>query len=155
MEYAAESNLKQVTLELGGKSRHIIVDDADLDPAVSWAALGVLFVSLPQFIHDTDVAYMIDLNRFNQCQVCTAGTRIFLHEKIFDKFLEAFTAKMKAGKIGDPFAPDTILGPQVTQTHFDVRTVLKDDTTSNDDRLWLLAYHKVYRTWEEGGCQGP
>ena len=70
-------------------------------------------------------------NRFNQGQVCTAGARIFVQEKIYDKFLEAFTKKMKGGKIGDPFELDTALGPQVTQTHFNVRTLLKDDAMSN------------------------
>lgn len=44
MEYAAKSNLKNVTLELGGKSPNIILDDADLDQAVAWAAHGVLYV---------------------------------------------------------------------------------------------------------------
>ncbi|KAF8314575.1 aldehyde dehydrogenase domain-containing protein [Cantharellus anzutake] len=97
MKAAAASNLKRVTLELGGKSPNIIFQDADLDRAVSWAAFGALA---------------------NQGQLCIAGSRVFVHEDIYDKFLAAFTEKMKSVRIGDPFLPDTFQGPQVTETHF-------------------------------------
>ena len=51
LKAAAASNLKKVTLELGGKSPQIIFDDANLDEAVSWATVGILFVPLPHFAH--------------------------------------------------------------------------------------------------------
>jgi len=98
MESAARSNLKNVTLELGGKSPNIIFADADLDLAVGWAAHGIFY---------------------NQGQVCCAGSRIFVQESIHDKFLEAFTEKAKSLQVTDPFDSDTYNGPQVSQTQFD------------------------------------
>lgn len=98
MEAAAKSNLKDVTLELGGKSPNVIFDDADLEQAVNWAAHGVFF---------------------NHGQTCCAGTRVFVQEGIYDKFLEKFTAKVQSLKVGDPFADDSFQGPQVSQAHFD------------------------------------
>ncbi|KAF1925990.1 ALDH-like protein [Didymella exigua CBS 183.55] len=71
---AADSNLKKVTLELGGKSPNIILPDADLEKAVKWSAWGI---------------------NMNYGQTCHAGTRIHVHEDIYDKFTELFTARMK------------------------------------------------------------
>ncbi|KAF9649990.1 NAD-dependent aldehyde dehydrogenase [Thelephora ganbajun] len=98
MEAAAKSNLKNVTLELGGKSPNIIFNDADLGQAVNWTAHG-LFV--------------------NSGQICCAGTRIFVQSGIYDKFLAKFTERIKTIKVGDPFAKDTNQGPQVSQIQFD------------------------------------
>ncbi|KAI6122417.1 aldehyde dehydrogenase [Pisolithus thermaeus] len=98
MEAAAKSNLKIVTLELGGKSPNIIFNDADLEQAVNWAMLGVFF---------------------NQGQCCIAGSRIFVQEGIYDEFLKRFTEKSQSIKIGDPFAPDTYQGPQVSKIQYD------------------------------------
>ncbi|KAI6042818.1 aldehyde dehydrogenase [Pisolithus marmoratus] len=98
MEAAAKSNLKNITLELGGKSPNIIFDDADIEQAVHWAMLGVFF---------------------NQGQCCIAGSRIFVQEGIYDEFLERFTEKSRSIKIGDPFAADTFQGPQVSKIQYD------------------------------------
>nr|ADY86395.1 aldehyde dehydrogenase [Tricholoma vaccinum] len=100
LKASAESNLKVVTLELGGKSPTIIFDDADLDQAVKWASHGIYF---------------------NMGQVCTAGSRIFVQEGIYDQFLAKFTEAAKAlgAGAGDPFSPATLHGPQVSQTQFD------------------------------------
>ncbi|KAH8107465.1 Aldehyde/histidinol dehydrogenase [Phellopilus nigrolimitatus] len=89
---------KKVTLELGGKSPNIIFADADITQAVKWVAHGVLYP-------------------------CCAGTRIFVHEKIYDDFLEKFMAKAPTIKIGDPFGVDTYQGPQVSQLQFDDATL--------------------------------
>jgi len=97
LKSAASSNLKRVTLELGGKGPAIIWDDADLDTAVSWAAFGI---------------------GFNHGQTCCAGSRVYVHEKIYDVFLEKFTKKLKSFQVGDPFHPNTFQGPQVTETHY-------------------------------------
>ncbi|KAF8324536.1 NAD-dependent aldehyde dehydrogenase [Cantharellus anzutake] len=97
LKSAAASNLKKVTLELGGKSPSIIFDDADLDKAVSWAAFGIVF---------------------NHGQTCSAGSRVYVHEKIYDEFLLKFTEKLKSLKVGNPFAPDTFQGPQASETQF-------------------------------------
>jgi aldehyde dehydrogenase (NAD+) len=98
MEAAAKSNLKNVTLELGGKSPNIIFDDANLEQAVAWAAHGVFW---------------------NHGQACCAGTRIFVQEGIYDEFLKRFTERAKNIKIGDPFQEDTKQGPQVSQLQYD------------------------------------
>ncbi|KAF7306707.1 Aldehyde dehydrogenase [Mycena indigotica] len=98
MAAAANSNLKNVTLELGGKSPNIIFDDADLDQAVSWAAHGIFW---------------------NHGQACCAGSRIFVQAGIYDQFLAAFTEKAKAITVGDPFDEKVDQGPQVSQQQFD------------------------------------
>ncbi|GLB39770.1 putative aldehyde dehydrogenase family protein [Lyophyllum shimeji] len=100
MRAAAESNLKSVTLELGGKSPTIIFDDADLEQAVKWASMGVFY---------------------NAGQACIAGSRIFVHEGIYDQFLEKMTqvAQGLTNATGGPFEPGTQHGPLVSQTQFD------------------------------------
>jgi len=98
MKAAAASNLKNVTLELGGKSPNIVFNDADLDAAVRWAAFGIFF---------------------NHGQCCCAGSRVFVQAGVYDKFVEKFTAHVAKLKIGDPFAHDTFQGPQVSQIQFD------------------------------------
>jgi aldehyde dehydrogenase (NAD+) len=98
MTAAAQSNLKRVTLELGGKSPNIIFDDADLDAAVEGAHLGV-FV--------------------NQGQSCCAGSRVFVQEKVYDQFVEKSVARAAKRRVGDPLDPTTDQGPQVDQPQFD------------------------------------
>lgn len=98
MKAAAASNLKKVTLELGGKSPNIVFNDADIEQAISWVNFGIYF---------------------NHGQTCCAGTRIFVQEGIYDKFLEAFKKRALANKVGDPFHHETFQGPQVSQLQFD------------------------------------
>jgi len=98
MKAAASSNLKNVTLELGGKSPNIIFNDADLEAAVRWAAFGIFF---------------------NHGQTCCAGSRVFVQAGVHDKFVELFTAHVNKLKIGDPFKAETFQGPQVSQVQFD------------------------------------
>src|SRR6195256_1033482 len=98
MKAAAESNLKPVTLELGGKSPNIIFADTDLDEAVEGAHFGLFF---------------------NHGQCCCAGSRVFVEEKIYDQFVEKSSARAKKRTVGDPFDPKTEQGPQVDQAQFD------------------------------------
>jgi len=98
MKAAASSNLKKVTLELGGKSPNIVFDDADIDQAISWVNFGIYF---------------------NHGQCCCAGSRIYVQEGVYDQFLEKFTARAKKNVVGDPFAADTFQGPQVSKLQFD------------------------------------
>ena len=98
MKAAASSNLKKVTLELGGKSPNIVFKDADIEQAISWVNFGIYY---------------------NHGQTCCAGTRIFVHEDIYDKFLEAFKTRAQQNKVGDPFEKDTFQGPQVSKVQFD------------------------------------
>jgi aldehyde dehydrogenase (NAD+) len=98
MEAAAKSNLKRVSLELGGKSPNVVFADADLDAAVEGAYFGLFF---------------------NQGQCCCAGSRLFVEEKVHDQLVQKLVAKAKSQKVGDPFDPDTTQGPQVSQEQFD------------------------------------
>lgn len=97
MKQAAD-RIKPVTLELGGKSPCIICPDADIDHAVEGA-------------HDALF--------FNMGQCCTAGSRTFVHEDIYDEFVEKAVKRAKNRKVGDPFDDDTEQGPQVSKEQFD------------------------------------
>ena len=114
MKAAAASNLKNITLELGGKSPSIIFDDADIDQAVKWASHGILSA-------DTFVVKCVlhTFSSFNHGQCCCAGSRVYVQAGIYDKFIEAFVAHTKGLKVGDPFDPLTYQGPQVSQTQCD------------------------------------
>jgi aldehyde dehydrogenase (NAD+) len=98
MTAAAQSNLKRVSLELGGKSPNIVFADADLDAAVEGAYFGLFF---------------------NQGQCCVAGSRLFVEDSIYDEFVRRMTAKAKSRKVGDPFEHGVEQGPQVSQEQFD------------------------------------
>lgn len=95
---ASTGNLKRVTLELGGKSPHIIFDDADVDTAARVAAAGFCNLS---------------------GQVCLAGTRIFVHERIYDEFAEALAREVSAFTVGDPFEDATRMGPLASLRQFE------------------------------------
>ena len=89
----AAGNLKRVTLELGGKSANIIFPDADLDAAAKAAASGIFF---------------------NSGQVCSAGSRILVHESVHDAVVERLVARAKAMRVGNPLDPSTSMGPLVS-----------------------------------------
>ncbi|KPI42898.1 Aldehyde dehydrogenase [Cyphellophora attinorum] len=95
---AAKSNLKSVILELGGKSPAIVFDDADLDAAVEETQHSV---------------------QWNSGQVCMANTRLYVHSKIADKFVEKFKARFVKIKPGDPTDADTNHGPQADKVQYD------------------------------------
>lgn len=115
MQYASE-NLIPVTMELGGKSPNIFFksvadeDDAFFDKAVEGAVMFAL----------------------NQGEVCTCPSRILVHEDIYDKFMERVIARTKAIKMGNPLAPDTMMGAQA----------------SNDQYEKIMSYMKIGK--EEG-----
>lgn len=90
----ASATMKKVTLELGGKSANIVLEDADLDLAVD----GSLYACY-----------------FHQGQCCTAGSRLILTEKIYDDFVERAVSKLKKMKIGNPLDKDTDVGPLVSE----------------------------------------
>lgn len=97
MKASAESNLKRVTLELGGKSPNIVFADTDIDAAVEGAHFALFF---------------------NQGQCCCAGSRLYVEEKIHAEFTHKLVEKAKARKVGDPFAKETAQGPQVDKEQF-------------------------------------
>ncbi|WP_144006619.1 aldehyde dehydrogenase family protein [Pelomonas sp. KK5] len=93
---AAANRIQRVTLELGGKSALIVLDDADLDEAVSLAIGGAFF---------------------NAGQMCSATSRILVHERLYAEFAQRFVAAAKALRIGDPRDPATTLGPLISRQH--------------------------------------
>lgn len=90
---AAAGNLKKVTLELGGKSPCIIMPDADLEQAIPAAAMAVMF---------------------NSGQTCTATTRLYAHEAIYEQVIAGIAEVAKNVKVGPGFAEDSVLGPLVS-----------------------------------------
>ena len=98
MEAAAQSNLKRVTLELGGKSPNIVFADANMDETVEGVHQGLFF---------------------NHGQCCCAGSRVFVEQKVYDEFVDRSATRAKNRKVGDPFDPATEQGPQVDQTQMD------------------------------------
>jgi aldehyde dehydrogenase (NAD+) len=92
LEAAGRTNLKRVSLELGGKSPNIVFADADMDEAVE-GCHSALF--------------------FNQGQVCCAGSRLFVQEKVYDQFVEQSVARTRLRTVGDPFDARTEQGPQI------------------------------------------
>jgi len=97
MKGAGESNLKNVTLELGGKSPLIIFADADVDEAVEKAHFALFY---------------------NMGQCCTAASRCYVQEGIYDKFVEKSVERAKRRTVGDPFDPKNEAGPQIDDDQF-------------------------------------
>ncbi len=95
---AGRTNLKKVTLELGGKSPNIVLDDADVEAAIAGAAQGIFF---------------------NQGEVCTAGSRLFIHQDLFDEVVDGVTKAAENIKVGHGLQPDTEMGPLVSTEQFE------------------------------------
>jgi phenylacetaldehyde dehydrogenase len=94
---AAAGNLKKVSLELGGKSPAIVFPDADLSVAIPGTASGIFF---------------------NMGQCCTAGSRLFVHERIFDKMMTGLADEAAKIKIGPGLDPESRMGPLVSDEQF-------------------------------------
>lgn len=90
---AAKGNFKRVSLELGGKSPTFVFDDADLAKAIPAAAMSIFF---------------------NGGQVCAAGSRLFVHEKVADQVLEGVAGMARMLKVGGTLQPETVIGPLVS-----------------------------------------
>lgn len=99
-EAAARSNLKRVTLELGGKSPAVIFEDANIENALKWTVNAILTRS---------------------GQLCVAASRVYVHKSIADEFIEEYVKMMKeaASDLGDPQDPDVTLGPMVDQSQLE------------------------------------
>jgi betaine-aldehyde dehydrogenase len=96
---AAADGMKHVTMELGGKSPLIIFEDADIENAVSGAILG---------------------NFYSSGQVCSNGTRVFVHTDIKEAFLDRLSARLQQAVIGDPQDPATSFGPMVSERQMEI-----------------------------------
>jgi betaine-aldehyde dehydrogenase len=94
----AADSLKQVTLELGGKSPIIVFEDAQLDNAVAGALLG---------------------NFYSAGEVCSNGTRVFVHKAVHAEFVERLRTRVAAMRIGDPLDPATQVGALISEEHME------------------------------------
>jgi len=112
---SADSNLKRVSLELGGKSPNIVFADADLERAVSGAFLGIFF---------------------NQGQVCSAGSRMFVQEKVYDQTVDELAKAVKDMQLGPGLDPMTQMGPLVSKGQME--RVLGYITTGNTEGARLV-----------------
>jgi gamma-glutamyl-gamma-aminobutyraldehyde dehydrogenase/4-guanidinobutyraldehyde dehydrogenase/NAD-dependent aldehyde dehydrogenase len=128
MQYSAQSNMKKIGLECGGKSGHIILADCgDLDAAAESAAFGIFF---------------------NQGEMCSAGSRLILDAPIRDAVMDKILSFAKGMQPGDPLDPSTRLGAMVDKTHTE-RVMSYID--SGKQEAELLVGGKQART-ETGGC---
>ncbi|ODV87395.1 hypothetical protein CANARDRAFT_174456 [[Candida] arabinofermentans NRRL YB-2248] len=99
MESAAKSNLKNITLECGGKNPFIVFDDCDMDAAIEWGFSGIFY---------------------NKGEVCTSTSRFYVHESIYDEYLEKFVKFTEENsKVLDPFHKDCSIGPLVSKLQYD------------------------------------
>lgn len=114
METAAK-NLKNVSLELGGKSANIVCDDADLDIAVD----GALYAFL-----------------YHSGQACDSGTRLFVQDGIYDEFIKRFTDRIAQVKVGAPDDPSTGYGPVISENQFN--TIINYIQTTKNEGAKLL-----------------
>ena len=98
LKASGESNLKRLSLELGGKSPNIVFPDADLPRAARAAFWGIYA---------------------NKGEVCSAGSRLLVHEKIYDEFVNTLADLARKMKVGDPLDPDAEMGSQISQTQLE------------------------------------
>ncbi|KAI1774128.1 aldehyde dehydrogenase [Hypoxylon cercidicola] len=95
----ASVNMKNMTLETGGKSPLLVFEDADIEQAAKWAHVGIMS---------------------NMGQICSATSRILVQDTVYEKFVNEFREVVKmTSKVGDPFAEGTFQGPQVTKTQYE------------------------------------
>ncbi|WP_273839743.1 MULTISPECIES: aldehyde dehydrogenase [Providencia] len=98
LKYSAESNLKEIVLECGGKSPQVVFEDANLDAAVP---------------HIMAAAF------WNMSENCSCGSRLIVHENIKQALLDKLAVAAKEWKVGDPRQSDVSIGPMVEKAHFD------------------------------------
>jgi acyl-CoA reductase-like NAD-dependent aldehyde dehydrogenase len=112
----AAGTLKRLSLELGGKSPNIVFADADMEAAVKGALTGIFY---------------------NKGEVCAAGSRLFLEEKIHDEFMGKLTERVKGLKVGDPMDKSTRMGPVVSKQQME--TVLSYIESGKKEGARLVA----------------
>ncbi|MFI5101933.1 MAG: aldehyde dehydrogenase family protein [Terriglobales bacterium] len=121
---AATENLKKVSLELGGKSPNVVFADADLKAAIPGSASAIFF---------------------NQGQICTAGSRLFVHKSIFDKVVEGVAEETTKFQVGPGIDPSTNLGPLVSQEQL-ARVCGYLDSGAKEGAKTIVGGHRIGNT---------
>ncbi|OFW76557.1 MAG: aldehyde dehydrogenase [Alicyclobacillus sp. RIFOXYA1_FULL_53_8] len=124
---AASRNLKRVSLELGGNSAFLVLDDADVDYAVDAAAFS-------RFTH--------------QGQICMCANRVIVHRAVYDEFVEKFVKKAAGLKIGDPSDKSTIIGPLINQRQVQGLLRVVEESVNQGARI-------AYQGPVQGNLVGP
>jgi len=114
LKYSADSNLKEIVLECGGKSPQVIFEDADLDGAID----GILAAAF-----------------WNMSENCSCGSRLIVHHSLKDRLLQKLKAGLSAWKVGLPTDPATRIGPMVERAHFEKVKAFIDDTLAAGAKL--------------------
>ncbi len=135
----AAQTLKRVTLELGGKSPSIVLDDADIDAAVAGALYGIFY---------------------NAGQTCEARSRVIVHEAVYEEFLAKFSAKAQSLRVGDPEDPKTQVGAITIRAQLD-KIATYCDTAENEgarklfggDRAKVNGGHEGGMFWSPSGFE--
>lgn len=126
---AASSNIKGISLELGGKSPNVIFADADFETAVDYGLYGMFY---------------------NQGEVCSAGSRILVEDKIYDKYLEALIEGAKNIKIGNGFDEGVKMGPVISEAHMN-KVLNYIDIGKNEGATVALGGHRMTgKEYEKG-----
>ena len=112
---AAADHCVEVRLELGGKAPFIVMDDADIDKAVKAAVIS----------------------RFSNCgQICTCNERMYIHEEVYDQFVEKLIAETKKIIVGDPMDENTFMGPKVNKAEIEKISQMVDLSLQQGGRFY-------------------
>ncbi len=130
----AADRLTPVRLELGGKAPFIVLEDADLDKAVEAAIFS----------------------RFFNCgQVCTCNERMYIHQKVYDAFMQKFLERVKALEMGDPFRQDVDLGPKVSRAEVDKLANMVDNAVQSGAKVILGGQRPKEKPFDKGFWYAP
>ncbi|MED4018588.1 aldehyde dehydrogenase family protein [Sutcliffiella cohnii] len=130
----ASQTLKRVTLELGGKSPNIVFEDADIDAAVDGSLFGIFY---------------------NSGQSCEARSRLYVHESIYDTFMEKFEEKAKRLNLGDPFSKETHVGAIINKGQLDVIDSYVQSAKEDGATILLGGKPAVVEGYENGFWYEP
>jgi len=122
-ELAAESarRMKRFTMEMGGKNPLVVLKDADLDYAVRAACFGIYF---------------------HQGQVCMASSKLVVEQPIFERFCEAFVARSRTMKVGDPHEKDTVIGPLIRRSQCKIIDAQIENAVARGAKLLMGGKHR-------------
>ncbi|KAI9168027.1 Aldehyde dehydrogenase [Paramyrothecium foliicola] len=123
----ASVNLKNITLETGGKSPLVVFKDADLDQAAKWGHVGIMS---------------------NQGQICTSTSRILVQEEVYQDYVARFKQVCLENKVGNPFEDDTFQGPQITKAQYD--KILNYIQSGKDEGASLVTGGVPYKNVGDG-----